>query len=446
MKWVGSIILAVVSVGCGGGGGLGKPVAVFPSKAEIEDVMMKDTKLAPPLKTVDVPSWQLTTPVPAPGTAYPADSPWDHYFVGRLGGGKAKLSPELRCAATEVARYYLEAGGYPDDATRRYLAERCGSTLPSFRFSTLSGDVPDSISDAQIAQKYQHSLDELVDQAHLESASQAGLGVAREKGKVSIVMLSGRPLAEFSGFVPLVPGTSVTLEGHVSAGAAFALALVNQGASGVATCEPDRSVALPQFRVSCPFSADDAETRIEIATRKPDRVLMDVELTALVRHADDAGLTYEPVARGNDAVAGDASAFELALFGQLNDARHAAGLPPFTLEPKQSQVNQRLAPHLYQASLDGNAELEDRIGLGVLAGWDVGGVIRDGGVHWGSVTSTRSPGRYLSYALESPFARFILLDPNMTRVAIGASALPPTGAMALVTTYSFFKSTDHSTD
>jgi hypothetical protein len=448
MKWVGNVgVFAVLCVGCGGGGGgMSKPVAVFPSKAEIEDVMMKDTKVEAATKTVDVPSWQLTTAVPAPGAAYPSESPWDHYFVGRFGGGKAKLSPELRCASTEVARYFVEAGGYPDDATRRYVAERCGSTLPTLSFSYMSGDVPDGVSDAQIAAKYEHSLDELCERAHVASGSLVGLGVAREKGKVSIVMFSGRPVAELSSFVPLVPGTSVTLEGHVSAEAAFALALVNQGTSGVAACEPDRRVALPHFRVTCPFSANDAQTRIEIATRKPNRVMMDTELTALVRHSDDAGLTYEPVTRGSDAVATDAAAFELALFGQLNDVRHAAGVPPFTLEPKQSDVNQRLAPHLYQASLEGNTDLEDRIGLGVLAGWDVGGVIRDGGMHWGSVTSTRSPGRYLSYALESPFARFVLLDPSMTRVAIGASALPPTGAVALLTTYAFFKSTDHSAD
>jgi hypothetical protein len=446
MKWVNSVgALGLACVACGGGGGIGKPVAVFPSKADIDRVMTENAKVEPSMKTVDVPSWHITSAVPAPGTAYSAETPWDHYFVAHV-GGKAKLSPELRCAATEVARYYLEAGGYPDDATRRYVAERCGSTVPTLRFSTLSGDVPDAVSDPEILAKYQHSLDELVDGAHVDAATRIGLGVVRAKGKVSIAMFSGRPLAELAGFTPLVPGTSVTLEGRVSADAAFAIALVNQGPSGVATCEPDRSVALPRFRFTCPFSADDAQTRIEVATRKPERVLMDTEITALVRHADDAGLTYEPVTRGSDAVANDASSFELALFGQLNDVRHAAGAAPFTLEPQQSQVNQRLAPHLYQASLEGNSDLADRIGLGVLAGWNVGGVIRDGGVHWGSVTSTRSPGRYLSYALESPFARFILLDPNMTRVAIGASALPPSGTMALLTTYSFFKSNDHSAD
>ena len=235
MKWVGSLgALVVVCVGCGGGGGLGKPVATFPSKSEVEDVMlMKDAKLEASLKTVDVPSWHITTAVPAPGAAYPNETPLDHYFIGRLGGGKSKLAPELRCASTEAARYFLEAGGYPDDATRRYLAERCGSTLTSFRFSYVGGEVPESMTDAVLVAEYEHSLNELVDAAHLESGSVAGLGVARAKGKVSIVLFSGQPVAEFSRFAPLVEGTRVTLEGHISAEAALASTLVNQGAAGV---------------------------------------------------------------------------------------------------------------------------------------------------------------------------------------------------------------------
>jgi hypothetical protein len=116
------------------------------------------------------------------------------------------------------------------------------------------------------------------------------------------------------------------------------------------------------------------------------------------------------------------------------------------LEKKQSEVNRKLAPHLYGASHGGDDDTADQIGLGVLAGWDVSGLIRDGGIFWGSVTSTRSSGRFLSYTLESPLARYILLDPTMTTVAIGAEALGTAGAMALVTTYAFFGSSDHSTD
>jgi hypothetical protein len=367
------------------------------------------------------------------------------YFAEHV-ADKRKLSVALRCAATETARYFVEAGGYPDDGTRRYLVERCGSTLPSSQFGYLNGDVPDSVTDSALIDNYKKSIEELLSSGPIERSAQLGFGAARGKGKVAIVVLAGSPKAELTRFSPLVPGTGVELSGKVSGDSVFALALVNDGASGVATCEPDRRAKLPAFAFTCPFDAGDAQARIEIATRKADRVLMDVELAALVRHEDDAGLTYTPTHVGTDAVAADATAFQTALFAELNEVRSKAGASPLALEPKQSDVNERLAPHLYAASAGGDASLADRIGLGVLAGWDVGGVIRDGGIYWGSVTSTRSPSRFLSYALESPFGRYILLDPKMSRIAVGASAFPPSGAMALLTTYSLFQGKDHTAD
>jgi len=447
MKRVGVGLVVLVCSGCEGasGGGLSRPVAVFPSKSEIENVMGGDAKPVAQVKTVDVPTWTIKTAVPAPNAAYPAETAWDHYFAEHL-ADKAKLSAALRCAATETARYFVEAGGYPDDGTRRYLVERCGSTLPTAQLGYLNGDVPDSVTDAVLIDKYKKSIEELLSSGPIESAAQLGFGAAREKGKVAIVVLAGSPKAELGNFSPLVPGTSFELSGKVSADSVFALALVNKGAAGVATCEPDRRLKLPAVAFTCPFDASDAQARVEIATRKADRVLMNVELAALVRHEDDAGLTYAPSAVGTDAVAADATAFQTALFAELNEVRAKAGSSPLALEPKQSDVNERLAPHLYVASTGGDAALADRIGLGVLAGWDVGGVIRDGGIYWGSVTSTRSPTRFLSYALESPFGRYILLDPQMSRIAVGASALPPSGAMALLTTYSLFQGKDHTAD
>lgn len=445
MKRVGVGAVAWVCVACGGGSGLSRPVAVFPSKSDIESVASTDAKPVVKVKTVDVASWTMTTNVPAPDAVYPAESAWDRYFAARI-GGKGKLSPALRCAATEAARYFIEAGGYPDDDTRRYLLERCGSTLPSARFGYMSGDVPDSVADDVLLNNYKKSLDELVGGAPVDATTELGLGVVRAKGKVSVIMFSGERKAALDDFSPLVPGTSVELSGKVSEDAVYALALVNHGANGVTRCEPDRRTKLPSFAFTCPFDAGDPQARIEIATRKANRVLMDVELSALVRHEDDAGLTYAPELAGADATAADATAFQTALFDELNDVRAKAGAPPLALEPKQSAMNEHLAPHLYVASSGGDAELVDRIGLGVLAGWDVGGVIRDGGMYWGSVTSTRSPSRFLSYALESPSARYILLDPKMTRIAVGASALPPSGAMALLTTYSLFQGKDHSAD
>ncbi|HEY3493495.1 MAG TPA: hypothetical protein VGK73_02370 [Polyangiaceae bacterium] len=439
-------VVLSLGTGCGGGGGLGKPVAEFPSKAELRDMIATRAEPVESLKTASVSSWKLEAKVPAPGAAYPAETPWDRVFaraVSETGGGA--LSAELRCAAEETARFYVTNGGFPDDATRRYFVERCGSTLVSIRLGTLTGDVPDSVPDAEIIKQYEESVRKTVDAAGLDAQTHVGFGVARAKGKVGVVLYSGRPVARFSNFSPLVSGDSVTLEGQVSPGAAYALALVNQGPNGVLACEPDRTLSLPRFRVTCPIAADDQQARIEIATRNPGRVLMEIELAALVRRNDEAGLVYEPVTPDAETVASDGNAFQAALLGQLNDARKVAGRGPFALAAEQSSVNQKLAPHMLRAASEGNEDIIDRIGLGVLAGWDVEGVIRDGGIYWGTVTSGASPGRWLSYALESPMGRFILLDPDMTKVAIGAEKVNP-GAIALVTTYSFFQSRDHRAD
>jgi hypothetical protein len=437
--------LAMVAAGCGGsgGGGLGRPVAVFPSKADLDQVMTEQAKPVPPLKTVALRTWTIKTPVPSPNAAYPTETPFDRYFVRAAGG--AKPSAPLRCAALEAARFYLEAGGLPDDGARRYFAARCGSTLPVHQFSYVNGTFPDAMTDEQIVARHGKSLDELVAAAHLNAASVTGFGVARKNGKGAFVIFTGQPVAAVDAFTPLVEGSSVTLTGHVSADSDFAYALITQADSGVAVCEGDPAVALPKFAATCPFSPSDTQARIEIGTRKPGRVLMNVELGLLVRHAEEAGLTYAPEVRGSDAEAADAAAFETALLGNLNDVRRTANAPALSLEQRQSSTNEHLAPHLYVATTEGNGELADRIGLGVLAGWDVGGVIRDGGIYWSAITSSRSPGRFLSYALESPLARSILLDPKMTRVAIGATALEQ-GAGALLTTYSFFQTQNHGTD
>lgn len=439
--------LALASVACGGGGGLGTPVAVFPSRGDLEEVASGEAKAVTPMKTVDVPSWRIETEVPEVGSAYPAETVWDRLLAAYVTEhGRGRLSAELRCAALETARFYATAGGFPDDGTRRYLTERCGATTPSIRMSTLTGVVPAGVTDAAIASQYEPSVRELFEKAELRPTTDVALGVARAGTEVGVVLYSANPVARLSHFSPLATGESVTVEGVVSQGSDFALGLVNQGATGVRACEPDRKLKLPQFRMSCPFLASDEQTRIEVATRKPGRVLMEVELSASLRRSEEAGLEYAPPVPAATAVAADALAFQTVLFSTLNDVRAAAGAGPLTLEVKQSEMNQRLAPHFFEAAFTGQDEVVDRIGLGVLAGWDVAGLIRDGGVYWGVVTSTRSPARFLSYALESPLGRSILLDPEMTRVAIGAGGLAPSGAMALVTTYSFFQSRDHSAD
>src|SRR6185295_9773281 len=198
-----------------------------------------------PMKTVALPTWTIQTAVPPPNAAYPTESAFDRYFTHAVGG--AKPSSALRCAALEAARFYLEAGGLPDDGARRYLAARCGSTLAVHQLSYMTGTFPDAMSDAEIVQRHGKSLDELVAATHLNASNVAGLGVVRKNGKVALVIFAGRPVATVDDFSPLVAGSSVALSGQVSADSAFAYALITQADTGVAVCEANPAVALPKF-------------------------------------------------------------------------------------------------------------------------------------------------------------------------------------------------------
>ena len=118
-------------------------------------------------------------------------------------------------------------------------------------------------------------------------------------------------------------------------------------------------------------------------------------------------------------------------------------MQPFGLEARQSVTDDRLAPYLYQTLNTGDEQQATTITLGLLAGWDVNGLIRDGGIFCSSVNTSRNPSRWLTQALSSPLGRWVLLEPGMSRIGIGASELTPAGEMAVVTTYSFFDTADH---
>ncbi len=86
MKCLGAGVVAAawMAAGCGGGGGLGQPVTAFPSRSDLESVMGESAKPVSTLKTVNVPSWRIETPVPAPGSAYPSETVWDKLVTAPL--------------------------------------------------------------------------------------------------------------------------------------------------------------------------------------------------------------------------------------------------------------------------------------------------------------------------------------------------------------------------
>lgn len=446
MRLVSVGLLSVFCFACGSSGGMGQPVAQFPSKDKLQEVASRPARVKSDLKVIEVDRWQLETPVPPPNAGYPSENEWDARVVAAARNNPSvRAAPELRCAAIETARFYTQNGGYPEDGLRRFLLGRCGSPLGVTSLETLTLDVPDGTSDADVSKSLAARADEMIGRHAGQAGQEFGVGFARSNGRAAMIAYFGTPRARLQQFSPLIQGSSLTVSGELGRDVEQVLGFVNQNEYGVQLCEPDRSVGLPGFRMSCGVAEGDQIARIEVASRKANQVLMNVNLQILARRSDDAGLVYE-ANRTPTGPAANAKEFEKTLFETLNGVRARAGVRPLQFEAQQSLANEKLVPHFFEQMLQGNAEGADMIGLGLLAGWDVAGMIRDGGIYTGLVATSRNPGRWLSYALESPLGRWVLLDAGMSRAAVGAGRLEPSGSLAVVTTYAFFESTDHKND
>jgi hypothetical protein len=396
------------------------------------------------LETLEVDRWSIESPVPAPGAEYPTETPWDRLLLDAV-PDKARASAALRCAATESARFYVEHRAYPGDGLRRHLIGRCGSTLPSAGFAAVQVDLPDDTPEERVESELRQSVTDMI--GKLDSSNEAvGLGYARGSGRAAFALYYGPGSGTLDAFSPSVSGNRVTLSGTIAEDVESALGLVTEGEYGVRYCEPDRRVRAPRFRIACPVAPDDPIARIEIVTRRPGQVLMESMRDVLVRRSEEAGLVYEPALYGAAETVSGAKEFRGALLSALNGVRRQAGQRPFALERRQSVSNERLIPTFFDAMLRSSNEQVDWLALGLLAGWDVQGMIRDGGIYWGMVATARSPGRWLSYAFESPLGRWVLLEPSMSHIAIGAAPFAQAGVMAIATTYAFFDQRDHGAD
>jgi hypothetical protein len=403
---------------------------------------------APPFQTIEVERWTVQGPIPAHGAEYAIVSPWDELLKKLVAeqGGRLVLSSALGCAARETARFYVEHGASPSDGLQRYLVARCGGTLPSVHLATFGGPTPDDVADEDVQNKLGQKFPEFLKEQLPRGRGEVGLGYARGNGRVVIAFYGGDERARLDNFAPLVSGNRAVLEGELPAQAAFGLALINQGKNGVAYCEPDTGVQSPKFRFSCPMLESDDHARVDVAIRRAGQMLPDPVLSVLLRRSDQAGLQYEPALSGDLKANVDEATFRSTVFSKVNEIRASAGLVALTLDAEQSKTNARVAPHWFAATFKGDEATVQRLALGLLAGWQVQGTIRDGGIYSGYLTSTRSPERWLSDALASPLARSTLLDRRALRIAIGTGQLGQTGIFGVVTAYSFFDAQAQETE
>jgi hypothetical protein len=429
------------------------PVVVFPTRAEIAKIPAKAPVPAVfGAADVGVDEWSVQSdPLPVEGT-YDDASVWGTLArdLASARAGSVSLSPAMRCAAAEVARFSAKNGALPVEALRRFILARCGGDSPLFAPYVLRFEVPDGVKDEELATKARDELAKAADRLLAHGHHVVGVAAARDGRRVAVALAVGEDEAR------LDPGPRsadaqrrVTIQGVARAEYAQVVGLVNQGDYGVARCQRDARVSLPHFAFTCELATGDPFAWVEVVGQKQGRVVMRPLADLLVYQDAPRKAEYRPKKYGKEQTAGTPASFSAALVEGINRVRSGAKLAPLTLAAKQSAENERLAGTILDAALAADDGASDKAVIGLLAGWDVeGGMIRSGGFYMGAVGPTRDTGAWLGASLERPIGRNALLDPDARLVAVGPTMLEGTpGVGAVVTTYSLFAaSEDHSAD
>jgi hypothetical protein len=431
------------------GGHLGTPVARFPSKQDLQGrspIANSESANSGSISTMPTERWEIKSKIPSPGSSYANESRWDKLLLDALAGREVNPSPALRCAAEEASRFFVANAAFPDEQLQRYLVARCGSSLVYTSYGTYYAVAMGTPTEERIERELGGGVRKLIDQVLATAPNQVGLGYSEGSGRVAFVLFTGQKSGSLNEIAPLVEANRVNVSGVLPNDPAYILGMVTQGAYGFRRCEPDRSVQAPRFKMSCPVHENDSQACIEVAGRRADEVLWNTGLRLLVRRDESAGLVYQPHPETSGSSVGSSGDYTQSVPLVINEIRRKSGRPMLELLPAQSQTNRELTAYLFDASRARDSQHVTFATLGMLAGWDVPGMIRDGGIYWSVQNQSPNAQTWLDSAIESPFGRWVLLDANMSRLAVGTRPMGKLGMVTLVTTYALFDSSDHRVD
>ncbi len=430
-----------------GSGAVSTEQTIFPAR----DVIARLAAAPVPARlaeeqTKDVPTWQLTGPLPDALERTPPvdDSPWGQLFaeVAATRGDAVIPTEAMHCLARENAAFYLANDALPAELLERFIAARCGSPTglggTSFSLITTDARTTDEVLFARFRERTRAMIAKPLQGGRLE----AGLAYVRS-GARAVLALSMVPQTVHMDRTPLVPGPDgkVVLRGEVLGAATSLRALINRGRYGYAECQVSAAVRLPRFAITCEPSRGDEVAWVSVAALPPGRVLGLPALEMLVWPSGAPGNAYARLARaeGNPGGASPAD-----LVQEINRVRAEASLPPVRLAEQESAVATRLAPHYFTGfgGADGTA---DQVALGLLAGWEVDGMVRDG--HFVSIflSDASSWSEVVHAAIARPTGRETLLAPNAERLAVGPLVADKAHG-ALFTTYALFDGYRHDGD
>lgn len=448
-----ALLGATALAGCGGASAGSAPIAQFPSQEALAAISAKPAaKPAFPEESRVVDEWALEqAPLPDAGSQpRQPEGPWETMFteVAAKAQRRPRVTMAMSCVAREVGRFYLQHKAIPDASLRRYLVGACGGLAAGVGVGFVAGQAPADAPDEELFAQIGGDLRAQLEQRFGGGADVAGFWFGRREGQVVAVIALGEEEAEIKPF-SLVPDAQgeVVIEGRLKGEAQHFEAYINHGRAAVEACHSDLSVARPAFRFVCRPAADDEAAWVQMLFAPPGRVLATTFAQALVRRSPDMPPAYKATRYADPAPVSKPEEFTRAAIQALNRARKEAGLRAVTLAARESATAAKLAPHYFDATLGrATPQQADVIALGLLAGWEVGGMIR-GADLMSELAPTLDAGRWLTSALEMPLGRHTLFARDIEQVAFGPYVWSDPGAIgAVVAGYRFHHGNDHTGD
>ena len=422
--------------GCAGGSAVQQAVIDrgFPSKSQLAEVVR--APLAPReqalQKGLAVDRWELAGPFPDK-----ADSaPWrGEDALARAVADRAEarkggvvLTESMQCYAREIGRFVAHHGHLPDDDLQAFAAGSCGVVpiAPSFLYN-LPLEEPPSVAVAAF-------FDEVI--AKTPSSSELGVWTGSGIGRHVLLAAFGVPKVKLRSIEPIVDGgRRVRVRGTVLDRTGWLRAYTTVGSMGFHACETARDVpsVLPDFDVICHVAGGDAYAVFDMLAAAPEAVLGRQVLMLVLPTGGKTPSTFQ-------SLRVDGLPAQGSLLDKFNAVRAQIGRTPLREVPVQSQTAYTVIPHYFAAAAKGDLGSVDFITLGMMAGWDVPGPLRDsqflsfrGSLDHGSAS-------FWSQLLFFPSNRAVLFDADAKQVALGMMRdEKQNGLWGLLTTYTPFE-------
>lgn len=403
-----------------------KESSPFPSRGEIESLAKRPAPKAMfQADYASVARWRLEGPFPERIGEEPIQHPdaWEKLLLDAVAqrAGLVVASKSMRCVARQLGLFFLAHHAYPDQSLQQTILGRCGATAISVEMGYLHGDVPAQTPESAVLRQWHGGTIDLLHKYLGAGPRAVGLWFGRRGGK-AVLMLASAVRHVRVDPVSAVPGHdgAIHLSGEVLTPTESLDAMINHGDYGFADCKRDPSVKLPRFALSCPTQHDDAEEWISLTARAPGRILENPVLRVLARPSAAAAVDYRRPSAGRSVAIALPKDFAPKLVSELNRLRARVHAQPLTLETRESEVANRVAP-LYFGAYEGTVDPSygDVVALGLMAGWDVQGPIRRAAMGGTLVLNTNDLAIWLGDALTKPWLRAALLAPACSRIAAG---------------------------